>query len=251
VLRLDKVLAHSGFGSRKDVKKLVKQHLVKVNGATINDSAHKVDPHKDRIFVGDVLVRFEEYIYIMMNKPCGVVSANQDDYHQTVFDLLEENYPHNLFCVGRLDIDTTGLLLLTNDGRLAHQLLSPKNKVNKLYKAHINGIITDKHIEMFQAGILLADHLCMPATLSIIEQGSAESYVALQLKEGKFHQVKRMFTALGFQVLSLQRIKMNNLELDPSLELGSYRLLSSLEVADLKKYNDTSYPLVDDSRRKI
>lgn len=234
MVRLDKFLANNGFGSRKDVKQLIKQKLVLVNDEIINDSAHKVDPLKDTIVIDKQPLVFENNVYIMMNKPQNVVSANKDNCYPTVIDLITEYAHKDLFCVGRLDVDTTGLMLIMDDGALAHQLLSPKNKVNKLYQARINGIITTEHINMFKAGIQLHDHTCLPAILKIIEQTTEESYVSITIMEGKFHQIKRMFEAIGFKVLSLQRIKIKNLELDSSLELGSYRLLSAAEVADLK-----------------
>ena len=235
--RIDKILANMGYGSRKEVKKLIKNNLIEVNGEKIKDPSINIDPEKDKIMVGDEIVNYRKFIYIMMNKPEGVVSATFDNYDETVIDLLEEEYQvFNPFPVGRLDKDTVGLLLITNDGELNHKLISPKWKVDKVYYAEINKEVNDEDVEAFKNGIILSDgYKCMPGKLEIIksDENGAEVYVTIQ--EGKFHQVKRMFKAVGKQVFYLKRLRMHTLELDESLPLGEYRRLTNEELELLKQ----------------
>lgn len=230
--RLDKVLSNLGYGSRKEIKSLVKRGEVEVNGEIAKSNDIKVDPNNDEIKVNGEKVNYRKYIYIMMNKPQGVVSATFDNYDETVIDLLEpEHAAFNPFPVGRLDKDTEGLLLITNDGELNHKLTSPKWHVNKVYYAQINKPVDENDVEAFKKGIVIDDgYKCLPAKLEIItsDENGSEIYVTIQ--EGKFHQVKRMFEARGKSVLYLKRIKMGNLELDDNLEEGQYRELSKEEV---------------------
>ncbi|NMA58169.1 pseudouridine synthase [Clostridium cochlearium] len=233
--RIDKILANMGYGSRKEVKKLIKNNLVEVNGEKIKDPSINIDPEKDKIMVGDEIVNYRKFIYIMMNKPEGVVSATFDNYDETVIDLLEEEYQvFNPFPVGRLDKDTVGLLLITNDGELNHKLISPKWKVDKVYYAEINKEVNDEDVEAFKNGIILSDgYKCMPGKLEIIksDENGAEVYVTIQ--EGKFHQVKRMFEALDKKVVYLKRVKFGNISLDENLEEGEYRELTEEELENI------------------
>ncbi|QBD85722.1 rRNA pseudouridine synthase [Clostridium tetani] len=233
--RIDKILANMGYGSRKEVKKLIKNNLVEVNGEKVKDPSANIDPEKDKILVGDKVVNYRKFIYIMMNKPEGVVSATFDNYDETVIDLLEEEYQvFNPFPVGRLDKDTVGLLLITNDGELNHKLISPKWKVDKVYYAEINKEVNEKDIEAFQNGIVISDgYKCMPGKLEIIksDENGAEVYVTIQ--EGKFHQVKRMFEALDKKVVYLKRVKFGNINLDETLEEGEYRELTEEELENI------------------
>ncbi|RXI44558.1 16S rRNA pseudouridine(516) synthase [Clostridium tetani] len=233
--RIDKILANMGYGSRKEVKKLIKNNLVEVNGEKVKDPSANIDPEKDKILVGDKVVNYRKFIYIMMNKPEGVVSATFDNYDETVIDLLEEEYQvFNPFPVGRLDKDTVGLLLITNDGELNHKLISPKWKVDKVYYAEINKEVNEKDIEAFQKGIVISDgYKCMPGKLEIIksDENGAEVYVTIQ--EGKFHQVKRMFEALDKKVVYLKRVKFGNINLDETLEEGEYRELTEEELENI------------------
>ncbi|WP_102345231.1 pseudouridine synthase [Bacillus sp. Marseille-P3661] len=235
-MRIDKLLSNTGFGSRKEVKKLLKTGSVSVNDAVVKDPQTHIDPNADTITVHGEPVEYRgEFIYLMMNKPSGVISATEDDHEETVIDLLEmEDQIYEPFPVGRLDKDTVGLLLLTNDGQLAHQLLSPKKHVPKTYYAKIKGLVTDSDIESFKQGVTLDDgYLTKPADLVILSSGD-ESEIELTITEGKFHQVKRMFEAVGKKVTFLMRIKMGPLPLDESLSLGEYRDLTEEEIESLK-----------------
>ncbi|GAB2481182.1 pseudouridine synthase [Alkalibacterium psychrotolerans] len=238
-MRLDKLLAHSGLGTRKEVKKLLKTKIVEVNGVVeVNPKTH-VDPDTDSITVGGEELDYQEFVYFMMNKPQGVISATEDLMHETVLDLMEIQdslqEPHP---VGRLDIDTEGLLLLTNDGKLTHRLLSPKHHVDKTYYAEIDGVVTEEDIEAFKKGVTLDDdYQTLPAELTILEsdEENQTSKIELTIQEGKFHQVKRMMKAVGKEVVYLKRLSMGPLTLDKNLELGTYRELTEEELEMLKK----------------
>ncbi|WP_142414235.1 pseudouridine synthase [Hathewaya massiliensis] len=234
--RLDKILANLGYGTRKEVKILVKRKEVKVNGDIVKDSSIKVDPYKDKILVGEESVVYREFIYLMMNKPDGVVSATFDNYDETVIDLLDREYQvFEPFPVGRLDKDTVGMLLLTNDGELNHKLIAPKNHVDKVYFAQIDKEVDEKDIIAFKNGIVLDDmYKCMPAKLEILESSPNGSNVIVTIQEGKFHQVKRMFQSRGKEVVYLKRESFGPLSLDPNLEEGTYRELTEEEVEILK-----------------
>lgn len=235
--RLDKVLANMGYGTRKEVKAIVKSGEVKVNGKFADDSGMHVDLEKDEIDVYDERLNYRKYIYLLMNKPAGVITATEDDYDETVVDLLDDE--HKIFKpspVGRLDKDTEGLLILTNDGDLNHKLMAPKSHVSKKYFAVISGRVTEKDVKKFQDGVVLDDgYKTLPAELSILNQGE-ESQIEVIIYEGKYHQVKRMFESVGKSVKYLKRIEVGPLKLDESLNTGEYRELTEDELDLLKNY---------------
>lgn len=230
--RLDKILSNLGYGTRKEVKALVKNAAITVDGAVIKDSGMGVDPEKSHIEINGEKVFYRKFIYIMMNKPSGVISATFDNYDKTVVDLLEEEHAvFDPFPVGRLDKDTVGLLLLTNDGELNHKLISPKYHVDKVYYAEIDKSVNQDDIRSFHEGITLDDgYKCMPAKLEILENDSGVCSVEVTIQEGKFHQVKRMFQSLGKKVTYLRRIKFGTLCIDESLKEGEYRELTENEL---------------------
>jgi 16S rRNA pseudouridine516 synthase len=236
-LRIDKLLANVGYGSRKEVKKLLKDGLVKVNDKIVKDGKEQIDPKNDIVTLNGEIIEYKEFIYLMMNKPQGVISSTEDGREKTVVDLLEiEDAVYSPFPVGRLDKDTVGLLLLTNDGKLAHQLLSPKKHVPKTYFAVIDQQVTEEDIVAFKKGVTLDDgYMTKPGELKILKSGIT-SDIELTITEGKFHQVKRMFQAVGKRVIYLQRISMGPLQLDETLELGEYRELSEEELNLLVNY---------------
>ncbi len=233
-MRIDKLLANMGYGSRKEVKKLLKDGGVTVNNEMVKDAKLHVNPENDTVSIYGEEVHYREFVYLMMNKPPGVISATEDAVDQTVIDLLEPDHQiFNPFPVGRLDKDTEGLLLITNDGQLSHQLLSPKKHVPKTYFAVIDGEVTDKDIEAFKEGVELDDgYVTKPGELTILKSG-IRSDIELTITEGKFHQVKRMFEAVGKRVVYLQRLSMGPLKLDEELELGEYRELTEEELTNL------------------
>ncbi|RLQ97881.1 pseudouridine synthase [Falsibacillus albus] len=236
-MRIDKLLANVGYGSRKEVKKLLKSGHIKLNDEVVKDPKTHVDPDEDTVSVNGEQVVYKEFIYLMMNKPPGVISATEDQHDETVIDLLEiEDSVRNPFPVGRLDKDTEGLLLITNDGQLSHQLLSPKKHVPKTYFAVIDQEVTDEDVKAFANGVVLDDgYETKPGDLKILKSG-LRSDIELTIMEGKFHQVKRMFEAVGKNVIYLKRLSMGPLELDETLELGEYRELTEEEI-DLLKNN--------------
>lgn len=235
-MRIDKFLSNMGYGSRKEVKVLLKSKAVEVNGQAVRDPKVHVDETADIVTVGGEKVDYTEFIYLLMNKPQGVISATEDKYDQTVIDLLgeaEQNFEP--FPVGRLDKDTEGFLLITNDGKLAHELLSPKKHVDKKYFALIDGVVTEEDGEAFRRGVMLDDgYVTKPAVLEILKSGE-QSEIQLTITEGKFHQVKRMFQSVGKEVTYLKRLSMGPLELDPNLQLGEYRHLAEEELEALKQ----------------
>lgn len=234
--RLDKVLSNLGYGTRKEVKSMVKKSMIEVNGVVIKDSGLAIEPEKCKIKVNGEEVNYRKYIYIMMNKPSGVVSATFDNYDETVIDLLDDEYKiFDPFPVGRLDKDTEGLLLITNDGELNHRLISPKWHVDKKYYAEINRPVSDEDVNAFSQGVVLDDgYKCLPGKLNIISSTENGSEVEVTIHEGKFHQVKRMFESLGKEVVFLKRTNFGPLELDSTLEEGGYRELSQEEISILK-----------------
>lgn len=240
--RLDKILTHMGLGSRSEIKKAVKNKEVTVNGITAADSGMQVNPSEDVILFNGEPVRYREFIYLMMNKPAGYISATEDRREQTVVELLApDQAAFDPFPVGRLDKDTEGLLLLTNDGRLAHQLLSPKKHVPKTYYAEVAGHVTEEDGAAFERGVTLDDgYVTLPAQLRILtveeSLGAPMSRIELTITEGKFHQVKRMFEAVGKKVVYLKRLSMGSLRLDERLELGQVRELTGEELAALLSY---------------
>lgn len=233
-MRLDKLLAHSGFGTRKEVKEYIKKGFVTVNGEITKKDKLQVEPEIDVICVDGETITYEEFVYYMLNKPAGYVSATEDNLYPTVVELIDDYYRNDLFPVGRLDVDTEGLLLLTNDGILAHQLLSPKKHCPKVYYAKIKGIVTDKDVQAFLDGITIDDYQCQSAKLKILHTDQTTSEIEVTIYEGKFHQVKKMFIARGKEVTYLKRIRMKELDLDNSLRLGEYRRLTDEELDRLK-----------------
>lgn len=231
-MRLDKLLGNAGYGTRSEVRKLIKNGHVLVNGELMKDFSKHVDPDSE-IHLFNEKIDYKKFYYYMLNKPPRVVSATFDPKEKTVIDLLGERESRlGLFPVGRLDKDTEGLLLLTNNGKLAFDLLSPKKHISKLYFAQVKGKVGEAEMIAFQKGIELEGFTTLPASLKILEQGEI-SQVEVTIQEGKFHQIKRMFLALNKEVIYLKRLKMGNLELDPSLQLGEYRELQEIEVQSL------------------
>lgn len=237
-MRLDKFLSHTGFGSRKEVKELLKKKRVTVNQTMVRDAKFSVNENEDEVCVDGQPVLYEKYVYYMLNKPKGVISATEDASSRTVIDLVKvDDYKKGLFPVGRLDKDTTGLLLLTNDGALAHELLSPKKKVPKLYQALVQGKMTDEDIDVFSKGVIRLDgDECLPVKLTIlsVDEKKEQSIIQLEIMEGKYHQVKRMVGAVGKKVIELERLEMANLILDTELLRGKYRPLTENELKLLK-----------------
>lgn len=233
-MRLDKFLGNHGFGTRKEVKLLVKRGAVKVNDVVVKKADIKIVPENDTVTVYDEVVMYEPFVYIMLNKPAGYISSTKDYKDETVLELIEGFEHYDLHPVGRLDKDTEGLLILTNDGKFSHDVLSPRKHVNKTYFARVDGYVTDDTVELFKAGITLDDgYKAMPAELQIISAGEI-SEIELVIQEGKFHQVKRMFKAVDMTVIYLKRIKMGGLPLDESLTPGAYRKLTLEELNFVK-----------------
>lgn len=221
-------------GSRRECKAYIRNGRVKVKNMVVTDPNIKVN-EEDLISFDDNIVSYEKYSYYMLNKPSGVVSATRDNVSETVLDLIIENKHKDLFPVGRLDKDTEGLLLITNDGELAHRLLSPKKYVDKVYYAKVQGIVNEEDKEAFSKGVIIGDgYTTLPASLNIITS-SEVSEVELTIHEGKFHQVKKMFEAIGKEVVYLKRLSMGSLILDSKLKPGEYRFLTEDEIKKLKE----------------
>lgn len=241
-IRIDKLLAHMGLGTRSEIKKAVKLGRVAVDGKVVKDSGLIVDPEEAKVAFDGAPVLYQEVVYFMLNKPQGVISATEDGRERTVIDLLEpQDRLREPFPVGRLDKDTVGLLLLTNDGQLAHELLSPRKHVTKTYEALVQGNVGEEEKQLFAAGVTLDDgYVTMPADLQITghEQRDEETFssISLTIMEGKFHQVKRMFEAAGKKVVYLKRVSMGPLKLDETLPEGSYRELTDEEVELLRSH---------------
>lgn len=262
-IRLDKFLVEMGFGSRSQIKDAAKKGRVSVDGVVEKKTDRKVDPESETVAFDGQVVSYVKKEYYMLNKPWGVVSATEDNLHRTVVDLIVDRKRNDLFPVGRLDIDTEGLLLITNDGDLAHRLLSPKKHVDKRYFAMVEGGLPEDAKEQFEQGLTLSDGTpVMPAELEIIEKiggkyreplpvsigmehaeknddpvnvSSPVEYAIVTIREGKFHQVKRMFEAIGCKVVYLKRLSMGSLELDTTLKVGEYRSLTDVELMNLMK----------------
>lgn len=231
MMRLDKYLSHAGFGTRSEVKALIKKGLVSVNDVIIFKDDKKIDEANDEIIIDGTISDYQKYVYIMLHKPDGVISSNFDHNHKTTKDLIPEFDHYKTFPIGRLDIDTEGLLILSNDGLLAHQLLSPKYHVDKTYYVEFSGDFKQIYYSLFETGITIDDgYTCMPSKIVLI--GDNQAY--LTIKEGKFHQVKRMFLALDMAVTYLKRTSFGPIALDNTLKKGSYRLLSDIEIEALK-----------------
>ncbi len=238
-LRLDKYLTEMGEGTRSQIKEMARKGRILVDGIPEKRAERKIDPEQQQVSVDGCLVSYVRYEYYMLNKPQGVVSATEDSRYETVISLIEERKRDDLFPVGRLDIDTEGLLLITNDGDLAHRLLSPKKHVDKVYFARIEGELPPDAKERIEEGLVLSDGTpTMPARLEVRKQGKGEvpSEIHLTIREGKFHQVKRMFETLGCCVIYLKRMSMGSLILDEALKPGEYRPLSEDEILKLKSH---------------
>lgn len=229
--RLDKLLAGTGKWSRREVKALVRQGLVRVDGRLAASAEDKLDPAAAIVTVAGETISLRRFTYVMLHKPAGVLTATEDRKQPTVLDLLPPELRRiGLAPVGRLDKDTEGLLLLTNDGELAHRLLSPKYHVDKRYLARVDGELSAADAEAFARGMTLGDGLeCLPAGLEVLP----DRVCIVTLREGKFHQVKRMLAARGAPVLYLKRLSMGPLTLDDSLAAGAYRLLRAEEISAL------------------
>lgn len=231
--RLDKILSSQNIGTRKEVGKLIRSGCVAINGAAVIKPQTAVDASSEVITVNSRQVCVKKYLYIMMNKPCGVLSASRDKSARTVTDLLpQEWHRRGIFPAGRLDKDTEGLLILTDDGAFAHKMLAPKSHVVKWYEARLSSPVTEEDRKAFRSGILLSDAACLPAELKVLKQGD-NPLVLVGLREGKFHQVKRMFQARNNHVLTLKRVRIGNLSLDTSLGAGEARELSKLETEEI------------------
>lgn len=225
-----------GKGTRSEVKKAISKGLVRVNNVIVKKPETKLDTDSDHVLFDGVLVGYAQHEYYMLNKPAGVISATEDKCEKTVIDLIIERKRKDLFPVGRLDRDTEGLLLISNDGELAHRLLSPSKHVDKVYYAKIDGEVTIEDVEAFQQGVDIGEEkLTRPAKLRVLKSGT-QSEIELTICEGKFHQVKRMFQAVGKEVVYLKRLQMGTLILDESLKPGEYRELTEQEIADLCFY---------------
>ena len=238
-MRLDKFLVENGLGSRSQVKEVLKKGLVLVNGRAEKSPKTQINETSDEVVVSGQKLTYEKFVYYLLNKPKGYISATEDERHKTVLDLLDETARQKeVFPVGRLDIDTHGLLLLTNNGKLAHAMLSPKKHVEKVYRAKVAGLMNQSDVERFARGIELKDFTCHPAQLKIVELDEEKeiSLVEITLAEGKFHQVKRMVAACGKEVTDLQRLSMGPLQLDPELALGEWRRLTEEEMKSLERF---------------
>ncbi|MDY4969596.1 MAG: pseudouridine synthase [Lachnospiraceae bacterium] len=232
-IRLDKFLADSQLGTRSEVKQLLKKGLVSVNGEMIKKPEFKIDPAADRVCFDGKEISSQQEVYYMLNKPAGVVSATRDNHERTVLDLLPSQYQRpDLFPVGRLDKDTTGLLLITNDGALSHRLLAPRRHVDKTYFVRVNGRITEDTVTAFRQGLDIGDDkITLPADLKLLDEDQA----LVTIREGRFHQIKRMFHAVGCEVIGLKRLSMGSLTLDENLPEGSCRELTAEEIALLRQ----------------
>lgn len=236
MIRLDKYLADMGCGTRQEVKKLIRSGQVSVDGAVVKKPETKVEQTVQEVCLNGEKVGYESFEYYMLNKPAGVISATEDRSCQTVVDLIKEKKRKDLFPVGRLDKDTEGLLLITNDGELAHRLLSPKKHVDKCYFARVSGKVTEDDVRSFENGVNIGSleqpEITMPGKLEIITSDEI-SQIRLTIQEGKFHQVKRMFQAVDKEVVYLKRLRMGTLVLDENLSIGEYRPLTKEELEKL------------------
>jgi len=227
MMRLDKMLSNLGYGSRKDVKLIIRKGRVRINNTVIKKDDFKFDPDKEQVFIDDVLVEYKPLVYIMMNKPQGVISATEDKVHKTVVDLIKGYDHYHVHPVGRLDKDTEGLMLLTNDGILTRELLFPSKKTAKIYYAKLKNDRKEGDESAFEEGVTIdTGYRCQPAKLTYLSNREAH----VEITEGKFHQVKKMFEAIGNEVVYLKRLEMKGLKLDPSLQPGEYRELNEEEM---------------------
>ena len=234
-MRLDKFIGHTTSLSRAEAKKSIKKGVL-VNGRIVKTPDFKIDEFKDEVIVNEEKLIYQKYIYIMMNKPKDIISATEDNKTKTVVDILDEQERiFKPFPVGRLDKDTEGLMLLTNDGDLAHKLTSPKKDIVKKYYVEVFGTIEDMHITYFKKGVILDDgYKCKSAILDILTSNETGSKAYIYITEGKFHQVKRMMKSIGCEVTHLKRLSIGELVLDENLKLGEYRYLTNQELKKLK-----------------
>ncbi|KRM95248.1 ribosomal small subunit pseudouridine synthase A [Liquorilactobacillus aquaticus DSM 21051] len=236
-MRLDKYLANMGLGTRSEVRKIIKDGRVTVNSHNVLNGKKQIKEQTDKVQLDNKILDYQKFFYYMLNKPQGVISATSDMNQKTVLDLLDKNdQQQGLFPVGRLDKNTTGLLLITNDGKLAHQLLSPVRHVNKVYEVKVAGIVDENAIAKLTSGILLKDGTqTKEAKVRILKSKDGYSWIRITISEGKYHQIKRMFGALSMRVVALERVEMGPLRLDTTLTVGKYRELTNSEVLKLRK----------------
>lgn len=239
LIRLDKYLADMQVGTRSEVKKLIRAGKVMLDGHVCKNADEKFDPEQTEVMAEHVLVGYAAYEYFMLNKPKGCVSATEDSRYPTVIDYITEHKRKDLFPVGRLDLDTEGLLLITNDGALSHELLSPSKHVAKTYEAKIDGIVTDEDVDLFARGMDIGEKKPTKPAKLVILKANVISHVQITICEGKFHQIKRMFEAVGKPVLELKRLSMGTLTLDEALAPGEYRPLTDAEIEALRNSRST------------
>lgn len=232
--RIDKIISSQGYGSRKEISKMAKNGRIYVNGIVCKSADMKIDPLNDKILFCGEEVKYSKFVYILLNKKAGYITATEDKKQDTVLKLLPERYQKmDIFPAGRLDKDTEGLLLLTNDGEFSHSIMSPKNHVEKTYYAKIEGTLIEDSVKLVEEGLELGDGLqCMPAKLKIIN----DTEIELTIKEGKYHQVKRMVACLGAKVVYLKRIAIGNLRISDDMELGDFKLLSEVDILEIKNF---------------
>ena len=235
-MRLDKFISATTTLSRAEAKKIIKKGIL-INDILVKSPDYKIDEINDQVIVNGNRLFYQKYVYIMMNKPQNVISATEDAIDKTVVDLLEEkDRIYKVFPVGRLDKDTEGLMLLTNDGELAHKLISPKKDVEKKYYVEVSGELKEEHLELVKDGLVIDEgYKCKSAQLEILESSKVKSIANIYITEGKVHQVKRMMKALGTTVTYLKRLSIGTLELDKTLKLGEYRYLTDKEIKNLNK----------------
>ena len=239
-MRLDKLLAHLNCGSRKEVQAMIRAGRVQVNGAVERDPAAKVDSDSAQVMLDGQAQMYQAQRYYMLNKPAGVITASRDARHETVLDLFPEDIRRGLFAVGRLDKDTEGLLIVTDDGALSHALMSPSRHVYKVYEATVEGELTPDAEARFEKGLTLKDGtVCLPARLERLAGDDAQR-VRVTLREGKYHQVKRMIAAVGGVVVQLRRVQLGSLQLDSALKEGEFRALTDQELALLQQPSQES-----------
>lgn len=225
--RIDKIIATQTHYSRKEVKKLVQQRRVRINGKIISKADAKINEEKDKIELDQTEINIKKYVYLILNKPKGYVSATKDKSIPTVLELVPEEYNHRqLFPAGRLDKDTTGMMIITDDGEFAHNILAPKKHIKKAYKVEIDSLINDKMIKEFETGVILNDGICKSAILKKIDDKIAE----VVLTEGRYHQIKRMFGCFGAKVVNLERISMGDLKMPDDIKAGECRELTNDEL---------------------
>lgn len=229
MMRLDKYLSSVGIGTRKEVKKIIRMGLVEVNETVVLKEDYKVDEMTAVVRVNNEIVEYKKYIYLMMNKPAGTICSRDEGKYPTVFEYVSEYEHRNLFTVGRLDVDTVGLLLITDDGDFAHHIISPKHEVEKIYEVTLAKDVTPSMIEKLESGIQFKDFTSLPARVIIQD----ERHIHLGILEGKFHQVKRMLLAVDNEVIHLKRLSIGEIMLDSSLKEGEYRFLSEEEIQTL------------------